>query len=338
MRLLLCSYHFHPSLGGLEIASQTIADELAARGHAVTVVTATAADDGRAFAYPVVRRPGARQLFRLVRAAEVVWHNHLSLRYGWPLLLLDRPWAITHQTWLSGSPGPLGLARALRRRALRRSTQVAISGAVAARLPVPATVIPNPYRDGLFTTLPAAEVAREFELGFAGRLVSDKGCDLLLEALAALPGQPRLLVLGSGPEEPALRAQAQRLGLAGRVVFAGVHREAALARQLNRVQILVVPSRWPEPFGIVALEGLACGCTLVVSDGGGLPEAVGAAGLNFPSGDGTALRDRLAALLAQPQLAASLRAAAPAQLERHRAAAVADRYEALFAGLLEAPL
>ena len=48
-----------------------------------------------------------------------------------------------------------------------------------------------------------------------------------------------------------------------------------LVNQLNQSEILVVPSLWSEPFGIVALEGLACGCALLASDAGGLPDAVG---------------------------------------------------------------
>ncbi len=332
MRILVASYHFHPSIGGLEIASQTIADALAARGHELALVTATEADDGRAFAYPVIRRPTAARLLGLVRDAELVWHNHLSLHFAWPLLARPRPWVVTHQTWLQADPAAPAPSERLRRLVLPRARNVAISRAVAEALPVPATVIPNPYRDALFVERP--EVARDHELGFAGRLVSDKGCDLLLEALAGLDGRPRLLILGEGPEEPALRRQAARLGLDDRVTFAGARRGAALVEQLNRCRILVVPSRWAEPFGIVALEGLACGCVVVGSDAGGLPDAIGPAGLTFASGDAAQLRARLADLLDDPDRRAALRRAAPAHLARHTASAVTDAYERLFEEIL----
>lgn len=334
MKILACSYHFHPSIGGLEVATQTIADELTARGHAITLVTGTAEDDGRRFAYPVVRRPSAGRLLRLVRESELVWHNGISLRYGWPLPALRRPWVITHQGELHPAATPLSAARWLKRRAAARACNVAISRAVAATLPGSSEIVPNPYRDRLFRPLPGA--TREFELGFAGRLVSDKGCDLLIEALPGLPGEPRLLVVGSGPEEPALRAQAARLGLGARVVFAGPHRAEALVEQLNRCRILVVPSRWAEPFGIVALEGLACGCLVVGSAGGGLAEAIGPAGLTFPNNDGAALQAALRRLLDEPGLQEALRARAAGHLAGFTAAAVGERYETLLAAVLAA--
>ena len=54
-----------------------------------------------------------------------------------------------------------------------------------------------------------------------------------------------------------------------------------MVEELNRHEIMVVPSRWNELFGVVALEGMACGCAMLVSDGGGLPDAVGYAGHNL---------------------------------------------------------
>jgi glycosyltransferase involved in cell wall biosynthesis len=58
---------------------------------------------------------------------------------------------------------------------------------------------------------------------------------------------------------------------------------------MNRHRILVVPSIWEEPFGIVALEGIASGCLAIGSEGGGLADAIGACGMTFPNGDSTAL-------------------------------------------------
>lgn len=332
MKILVSSYAFHPSIGGLEVASETLAERLSARGHAVTLVTHTPGDAGRRFAFEVVRRPSVRRLAALVHDAELVWHNHLSLRYAWPLPLIRRPWVITHQLPLypaGRAPGPAGR---LKRWAVRHARNVAISRAVAADLPVAAEIVPNPYRDDLFRELPDAE--REFQLGFAGRLVSDKGCDLLVETLVGLPGRPRLLIVGSGPEEPRLRAQIDRLGLNERVELAGPCRDEALVRQLNRCRVLVVPSRWAEPFGIVALEGLACGCVVVGSSAGGLPEAIGPAGLTFPNNDGAALTALLRALLADPRRLQALRAAAPDHLRGFTAEGIAERYEAVFRATL----
>jgi len=299
LKIVASSHAFAPMRGGLETASRLLAEEFARRGHEVTVVTQTPAGAEReAFPYAVVRRPSVGALWRLLSDADVVWHNHISLRTGWPHLLgLRKPWVVTHQTWI-----PRGsLASAVKFRALARARSVAISGPVAASLPVPSEIIPNPYDDRVFFPDPA--VVRDGEIAAVGRLVSDKGFDLLLRALGLLRRAGRVVGLtlaGSGPEEEALRVLAREEGIEGQVVFAGAQAPEGLAALLRRHRVLAVPSRWAEPFGIVALEGIACGCVVVASNGGGLPEAVGPCGLLFPNGDvpglaaalGTALDSR----------------------------------------------
>jgi glycogen synthase len=98
---------------------------------------------------------------------------------------------------------------------------------------------------------------------------------------------------------------------------------------MNRHQVIVIPSRWPEPFGIVALEGIACGCIALGSEQGGLNEAIGNCGMTFRNGDGDELADRLRDLLSDSQLREEFRAAAAAHLERFRAPTVAQHYLAL---------
>lgn len=66
-----------------------------------------------------------------------------------------------------------------------------------------------------------------------------------------------------------------------------------LVAELNRHRYLLVPSLWKEPFGIVALEGMACGCWPIVVDGGGLPEAIGNLGTVFTRGDVNDLSEKM---------------------------------------------
>ena len=138
---------------------------------------------------------------------------------------------------------------------------------------------------------------------FLGRLVSDKGVDVLLEALGLLAARgvrPGLTVTGDGPERPALEAQARRLGIAGQVRFLGSRHGEEIVRLLNAHRVLVVPSLYDEPFGIVALEGIACGCLVIGSRGGGLKEAIGRCGLTFHNGDPRELAALLEAAVADP--------------------------------------
>jgi glycosyltransferase involved in cell wall biosynthesis len=95
---------------------------------------------------------------------------------------------------------------------------------------------------------------------------------------------------------------------------------------LNRHRILVAPSRWQEPFGLVALEGIASGCVVVASSGGGLTDAVGGCGLIFPTGNAVALADSIEKLLTEQDLAGSLLSGATEHLKRHKQAVVAQFY------------
>ncbi|MGD2144093.1 MAG: glycosyltransferase family 4 protein [Anaerolineae bacterium] len=149
--------------------------------------------------------------------------------------------------------------------------------------------------------------ARGFVIGYVGRLVPEKGVDLLLQALGHLKGQWRLQVVGEGPEKSRLRAQARHLGLEAGVTFEDGWlpslRMPAFYRQLDA---LVLPSRswssWVEQFGRVLIEAMACGVPVIGSDCGEIPNVIGDAGLVFPEGDADALRECLARLMRDPDL------------------------------------
>ncbi len=327
MKILLSSYCFSPSVGGIETASEVLATEFVRAGHEVRLITQTAKPDVREWPFEVFRTPSAGLLFSLVRWCDLFFHNAISLKTAWPLLFIRRPWVVSHQMWVARLDRGLGWQDRLKRFLLRFSTNVSVSRAMAADLQVPSVVIGNPYRDKIFMRRDVG--ARNKELVFLGRLVSDKGADLLLTALGILRREgivPSLTVIGSGPEEPALRLQARELGLSGQVEFAGSQTGAPLAELLNRHKILVVPSRFHEPFGIVALEGIACGCAVVGSAEGGLPDAIGPCGLTFPNGDAVALAAALRKLLIEGCSGEG----ASAHLAKHTAKAVAAAYLAVF--------
>ncbi|MBN1137353.1 MAG: glycosyltransferase [Anaerolineae bacterium] len=151
---------------------------------------------------------------------------------------------------------------------------------------------------------------RGFIVGYVGRLVEEKGVDLLLEALAGLPGSWRAYVLGSGPAGEALEAQAQELGLASRVTFDKWMPSTQMPAYYRQLDALVLPSRtrsnWKEQFGRVLVEAMACGVPVISSDCGELPNVVGDAGLVFPEGQAEALRVHLVRLLGDPELRADL--------------------------------
>jgi glycogen synthase len=323
MKILLCSVPFRPSTGGIETVSAVLAEQFHRRGHAVTLVTQTPAGEPDYEPYPIVRRPSTSQMWRLVKQADVVFHNNISLRMAWPLLALRRPWVVAHHTWIPRR-GPAGR---LKRALLRFATNLSVSNAIARDLPVRSVVVRNPYRSALFRRIEG--VARTRPVMFLGRLVSDKGAALLLHALDELRRRGLMLeasIVGDGPEGPALRALAEQLGLGAQVAFAGGSGGGEdLVRLLNQHCALVVPSVWEEPFGVVVLEGLACGCVPVVARSGGLPEAAGPVGRVFAKGDAHALADALASLFGTQNVDDPLPASAE-HLSRHRPERVALDY------------
>lgn len=312
MKILLGSHHFFPSTGGIETASDLLAREFIALGHEVRLITQTSGNGDIPF--PVVRRPSAPELLRQVQWCDVFLQNNISLRTLWPLIFIRRPFFIIHQTWIADDSGGTRSVHRVKRFVLRYATSFAISRAIADDLPVESRLVGNPYNDRVFTAAP--DGSRPRELIFVGRLVSDKGADLLLEAMAMLPSKPRLTIAGDGPERAKLEKQASELQLRSQVDFVGSQTSEQLANLLRQHQVLVVPSRWPEPFGIVALEGIACGCPVVGSAAGGLGEAIGPCGVTFPNGDAAALAAAISGLLANRAELDRLRENASAHLAR----------------------
>lgn len=337
MKILLNSHAFSPLLGGIETCSQALAAEFKKNGHEVVIVTKTAstnrADD---LGLKVLRQPRVGSLIRAVRWCDVFFQNNISLQTAWPLLFTRKPWVVCTATWLRNPAGSVGLSNHLKRYTLRLATNVYISKAIATHVGLPGVVIPNPYDREIFKIFPG--IQRNRSLAFLGRLVSDKGCDLLLESVAALRDAGQIIpltIIGTGPEQAALERQVHDLRIDQQVYFAGALRGEALARELNRHEIMVVPSRWEEPFGIVALEGIACGCVVIGSNGGGLPDAIGSCGLLFENGNVADLTVKLAAVLQGVDLQTACRLAASQHLQRHQASYVAQEYLEIFSKVVQ---
>jgi glycosyltransferase involved in cell wall biosynthesis len=145
-------------------------------------------------------------------------------------------------------------------------------------------------------------------VAFAGRLVPEKGADVLLRAfslvLAKIP-EAQLLLLGDGPEFNRLRKMVTDLRLESSVSMPGFLAKAELENRFSSAWLQVVPSVWAEPFGKVAVEAMMRGTAVIASNCGGLSEIVqhDQTGLLFPPGDTQALAAAMLRLLCDRQLA-----------------------------------
>jgi glycosyltransferase involved in cell wall biosynthesis len=250
----------------------------------------------------LARRCGARTLF-------FSWQNLLR-RYPWPFRYFERE--------------------------VLRAADAAIAGSAAAAevwrakgYAGPIHVIPQVGVDPeLFSPGTVEAEPRPFTVGYAGRLVPEKGVDVLLRAAARLLPEVRVRLTGSGPERARLLALGAELGLGERLVIEPSRASLRMPEFYRQLDCLVVASRtrpnWKEQFGRVLIEAMACGVPVAGSRSGEIPNVIGPAGLTFAEGDAEALAAHLQALRAQPELRKQLAERGRARvLERYTQQAVA---------------
>lgn len=154
-----------------------------------------------------------------------------------------------------------------------------------------------------FPTMQAATNAApalERRVLFAGRLVAPKGVPILIRAARKVDAQ--FVICGDGRELEPMRRLAKRMGVEDRIEFAGWLGPAQLADEFARAAVVVVPSLWPEPFGLVGIEAFAASRPAIASMTGGVGDWLtdGVSGIGVPAGDERALAQALSSLLADP--------------------------------------
>lgn len=299
MRIALLTPVFRPAVGGMERFAEDLADWLGALGHEVTVITKTSGDpDGPSVPYRLVRIGSWRDAGPLLRRADVVHVNGLSIRASLAAAAAGKRAVVTHAAhqaicpvgiaWGPGgdcaadgsSPGPCSSCfrrgaqpwanvRAQRLAAHLAAANACISRYLERRLAVPrSTVIYNPVSADAFDGErgPAAH-----DLAFVGRLAQEKGVALLLRALAQVP-DARLAIVGDGPQRQELEALVRDLGLAGRVELMGSRGRPEVLEVLRRSSLACVPTTCEEAFGYAAAEAMAVGTPVAATPSGALPE------------------------------------------------------------------
>jgi D-inositol-3-phosphate glycosyltransferase len=188
---------------------------------------------------------------------------------------------------------------------------------VESRYLFPITVSYNGFDESIFAPLtPESNLRQQFApdsaplLLYVGRLVTFKGIDHLLDAMAILcagkntGNAPRLILAGDGPHRAKLEEKTRTLGLTEYVHFLGPIANAELPRYHAISDMFVVPSTDHETFCIAACEAMACTKPVVAARTGGIPEVVrdGETGFLVPPADGAAMADRIQTLIDDPAL------------------------------------
>lgn len=377
LRILLVPSAYYPHAGGIEEMTRRLALELLRRGHEPLILTNRWPADTAAaelmdevpvrrvhFELPAMN---LRALRRWVSAAPPAAYKTLALvRDFRPAVihlmgagpnaaylaalrpLLAAPLVLSvHGEFRNDAHGAFEQSLTLRlalRSLLRRATIVTACSQVALdeireRLPitVPALVLPNAIEPGEFGGPHRETGARGAYVLAAGRLVRQKGIDLLLRAwrqsrdeLAA----HRLLIAGDGPERGRLQELADRLGLGARVSFLGTVERARLVELMLGAAAFAFPSR-QEAFGLALLEAMAAGTPAVATRVGGIPEFAsdGESALLVAPENSAELSRALVRLLSDPCLRDRLIAGGRAQASLYSWERIGTRYDQLYAKL-----
>lgn len=307
MRIVFTSNLYAPLMGGSVVVLDRLAREAAASGHEVVILTKTPGDGcqslGEWRATPAAERVGKvlvcrfsdyKQCVAVLKQADRVIMIELSLNWLVAIFAAGKRPLATHHTHFVPMDGVMRPYRVLQYFAGLFIPASACSAMIARQWGPHVGVLPNPYDADVFQN---QDTERDIDFLFVGRFGPEKGVQVMMDALRAvkehqmshgLPS-PRFALAGKGPEEPLIREKIKDFGLEGSLVFLGLAEPRDLAHLYNRARVVVIPSIWQEPFGLISLEALACGCSVIASDQAGLKESTGGMARYYATGDAHAL-------------------------------------------------
>jgi len=334
MRLLFWTALYWPDIGGVQVLIAKLLAALRGRGHEVAVVTSHGSldlpDEDTYEGVPIHRMPFHAALMKRDPAAFMEARRRVAelkksfapdvvhINFGDPSVLFHLETAAAHPApfLVTGHNMPKhggGLDTLLGRMLREADWVVTVSEAMMADLKAMApdiagrsSVIYNGIELPALAPLPLPLDAPR--LVCLGRIVRDKGFDVALAAFAELaPRFPeaRLVVAGDGPSRPELEAQARKLGVTDAVEFPGWVAPERVSELMNSATLVIMPSRWEEPFGLVAVEAALMARPVVACRVGGLAEVVAdrETGLLVDKDDPAALARAVTHLLEDPATA-----------------------------------
>jgi glycogen(starch) synthase len=368
MKILYWTPLFWPDLGGIEVLAIKTLPALQKRGHELVVITSHGEldlpDESEFNGIPVHRFPfwkvlARRDLKEILKVQRQV--AELKKTFQPDLVHLHFPGHIAyfHLNTLTAHPAPTlltvhtdfyglrGEPNTLFGQTIRSATWV--NAVSKATLFDTVQIVPDIINRSsvIYNGLEAPQI-RPQPLPFdqpqilcLGRLAQEKGIDLAINAFASIHSDfpnARLVIAGDGPAKSELESQTAALGLQSKTKFTGWIQPENVPELVNQSTVVVMPSRYREPFGLVAIEAGQMGRPVVATHVGGLPEVVihQETGLVCEKESSTALAEAIAFLLDNPERASEM-----GEMGRKRALEVfnlenfVENYETLYSKLIE---
>ena len=257
MKVVVAAHDFLPNIGGVSTTVSILAKAFVTLGHEVVVITPTPGPV-EGYGYTVIRKPGPLRLIGLYRQAELLVISNLALRNIYPLLILNRRFALSHHSEsafrLSKSPISPDV---LRRFVFARATNFMTSAYIGRKSGLRSYTVTPPFANPEHIKPDVIKPLEERRGAiFVGRLEPEKGILYLLDRwswVAKTLGVDTLRIVGDG----SVAGEIDRR-IAGNQIC-GVERVGKLglkgtAREMGSATYSFVPSLWEEPFGAVALS------------------------------------------------------------------------------------
>ena len=284
MKILFYSPSFYPKLGGIETVADLLAiglqniDNIEITIYTNTLLASHEIELNRN--YRIIRNSKNLSLIKLAFETTVFVLHGLSLKAIIPVLLFNtKVFVIHHIPYLNHDLSGNFLQK-IKHFFAAYTKNIYVSNYLKNKIGYKGVTILNPYDESSFFSNNQRGLNKK--VLFAGRLVSDKGVNVLIDAFKDLKELDlHLDIVGEGPELEKLIKQVDKLDLNSKISFLGAKNRTELAILMRDYFLLVIPSVWEEPFGIIALEGLASGCQIISTGRGGLSEAQGDFGFYY---------------------------------------------------------
>jgi glycosyltransferase involved in cell wall biosynthesis len=369
MKILIYAESFYPSVGGVQNSSRLIADYLYQNNTEVIVLTHTADSGDMDFPYVIMRNPSSKECRKAIAGVDLVYLNGLDLGILMYAKFRGKRVVMSYRDltmicpkgtkWLETGPclhkASLGKCIPCLRSSeakdmvMRRLLRPYIKAFLSLFIDVNVCtnlfgferfylhrklLIFNGIDTGLFVPAKKKENNKIPVILFVGRLIPEKGCQILLKAIRNLKqeGTPfHVLICGDGPYKNKLIEMSREYGLEKEVCFLGVRTGQDLVNAIQQSDVLVVPSLIDEPFGLSAAESMGCEVPVIASNVGGLGIMVKEVGLVFERGDEAGLAGQLKRLFEDPEMRMALgRKGRSIAVSRYDSEIMAGNYFRLF--------